>query len=233
MAVHLEAVSFEVADVPAVAAFWGALLGREPVTRADGSLLPGAPTQVGLRFVGSATSRVGPRRMHLHLTSADAEHQRRTIRSAVRLGGRHVRVDEGGFVVLADPGGDELCVIEPGNAFLAGAGPLGEVTCEGTRDVGVFWGRVLGWPLVWDQDGETAIQSPLGGTKLSWGGPPVPPRHGRNRERFDLVTDDVAREAERLVSLGATRSGPVVDGLALADPDGNELRLRAPSASSA
>ena len=27
----------------------------------------------------------------------------------------------------------------------------------------------MGWPLVWDQDEETAIQSPLGGTKIAWG----------------------------------------------------------------
>jgi hypothetical protein len=33
-----------------------------------------------------------------------------------------------------------------------------------------------GWPLVWDQDEETAIQSPLGGSKITWGGPPLEPR---------------------------------------------------------
>ena len=31
------------------------------------------------------------------------------------------------------------------------------------------------------QDEETSVQSPHGGTKISWGGPPVAPRHGRNR----------------------------------------------------
>jgi hypothetical protein len=36
-------------------------------------------------------------------------------------------------VVLADPGGKRLCVIEPGNNYLAGTGHLGEVTCDGTR----------------------------------------------------------------------------------------------------
>ena len=80
--------------------------------------------------------------------------------------------------MLADPEGNEFCVIEPGNAFLAGCGFLGELACDGTRDVGLFWSEALGWPLVWDQDEETAIQSPRGGTKVAWGGPPVAPNDG-------------------------------------------------------
>ncbi|GLY39683.1 hypothetical protein Amsp01_057070 [Amycolatopsis sp. NBRC 101858] len=37
--------------------------------------------------------------------------------------------------MLADPAGYEFCVIEPGNGYLAGCGPLGELTCAGTRQV--------------------------------------------------------------------------------------------------
>jgi hypothetical protein len=118
-------------------------------------------------------------------------------------------------------------VIEPRNGFLAGTGYLGEVTCDGTRDVGLFWRDALGWPLVWDQDEETSVQSPLGGTKVSWGGPPVAPRNGRNRQRFDLTAPDVGVEAERLVALGATRLGDLADGVELADPDGNEFSVQA------
>ena len=62
-------------------------------------------------------------------------------------------------MVLADPEGNELCVIEPGNSFLAGCGFVGELACDGSREVGHFWSEALGWPLVWDQDQETAIQS--------------------------------------------------------------------------
>lgn len=58
---------------------------------------------------------------------------------------------------------------------LAGCGLLGEVACDGTREVGLFWRDVLGWPLVWEHDQEIAIQSPHGGTKVAWGGPPVAP----------------------------------------------------------
>ena len=67
---------------------------------------------------------------------------------------------------------------------------------------------VLAWAVVWDQDQETATQSPPGGTKITWGGPPVAPRTGRNRLRFDLAGAADRHhqvEVDRLVSLGATR----------------------------
>ena len=173
-----------------MAAFWAAAR-RDVLVEPGGALVPGDETQVGLRFLTSDTEQVGPRRLHLHLTSTSLEDQQRTVETVLRLGGRHIDVGQAPddrFVVLADPGGNEFCVIEPGNKFLAGTGYLGEVTCEGTRDVGLFWRDALGWPLVWDENEETAVQSPLGGTKVSWGGPPVEPKHGRNRQRFDLVT---------------------------------------------
>jgi hypothetical protein len=224
-------VVFDVADATAVAAFWAGLLDREVRTEHGGALVPGDKTQVGLRFVTSDTVQVGPRQLHLHLTSTSLEHQQRTVETALRLGGRHLDVGQGpddNFVVLADPGGNELCVIEPGNNYLAGTGYLGEVTCDGTRDVGLFWRDALGWPLVLDKNEQTAVQSPLGGTKISWdswGGPPIQPKNARNRQRFDLVTADPTSEAERLVSLGATRLADRADRVEMADPNSNEFGL--------
>ncbi len=228
MALRLEAVAFDVADVPAVASFWASLLNRDVHNESSGDLVPGDETQVGLRFLASDIDQVGPRRLHLHLTSNGVQDQQRTVETVLRLGGRHIDVGQGldaRFVVLADPGGNELCVISPGNSFLAGTGYLGEVTCDGTRSVGLFWRDALGWPLVWDENEETAVQSPLGGTKISWGGPPLQPKSGRNRQRFDLVTADPTSEAKRLVSLGATVLGDRPGGVELADPDGNEFGL--------
>jgi hypothetical protein len=225
-------VTFDTPDPTGLARFWGSLLGREVVPEAGGALVPADGTQVGLRFVEAASEKAGPNRLHLHLTSTSAEDQERTVETALGLGGRHLDVgqlpDED-HVVLGDPGGNEFCVIEPGNGFLAGCGRLAEVSCEGSRAVGLFWHDALGWPLVWDQDEETAVQSPGGGTKVSWGGPPVAPRNGRNRQRFDLAAADLPGEAARLVALGATRIGDRDGGVELGDPDGNEFRV-APTA---
>jgi len=211
-----------------VARFWAELLGREVVDEDDGAWLPGDERQVGLRFVAASTQKVGLNGLHLHLTSASPEGQRATVEKALSIGGCHLDVGqlpEEGHVVLRDPGDNEFCVIEAGNGFLAGCGPLGEVACDGSRAVGVFWHEVLEWPLVWDQEQETAIQSPAGGTKLAWGGPPVAPKQGRNRQRFDLAAADLGTEITRMTSLGATRLADVDVGVELADPDGNEFRI--------
>ena len=230
MALRLEAVTFDVADASAVAAFWAGVLDRDVLMEPAGALVPGDKTQIGLRFVTSDTEQVGPRRLHLHLTSSSLEDQQHSVEKALRLGGRHIDVGQAPddhFVVLADPGGNELCVIEPDNNFLAGTGYLGEVTCDGTRAVGLFWRDALGWPLVWDRGEQTAVQSSLGGTKLSWDRWTVEPKNGRNRQRFDLVTADPISEAERLVSLGATVLCDLRDGVELADPGSNEFGLHA------
>ncbi|MCR6488712.1 VOC family protein [Amycolatopsis sp. OK19-0408] len=230
MASRLLAVTFE-ADKPAeVARFWAGLLDRE-VT--GGVLLPGDDTQLGLRFVPGRAGRLGANRMHLHLTSTDLDDQQRTVATALGLGGRHLDVGqrpEEGHVVLADPAGYEFCVIEPGNGYLAGCGPLGELTCAGTRQAGLFWSKALDWPLVWDQGEQTAIQSPRGGTKLAWDAWDGTPET-LNQQRFELLPTDGDQRAavDALISLGATRLDALDDGtVVLADPDGNEFRVRPP-----
>jgi predicted enzyme related to lactoylglutathione lyase len=158
------------------------------------------------------------------------------VSRSLELGARHIDVGqrpEEGHVVLADPEGNEFCVIEPGNIFLADCGFIGALSCDGSQAVGYFWSQALGWPLVWDQDQETAIRSPLGGPKVTWGGPPVNPKTGRNRPHFDLAPPeggDQQAEVDRLVSLGATCIDIDIDigqgeagRVVLADPDGNEF----------
>lgn len=229
MTSRLTAVVYDVPDPAAAARFWARLLDREVWSEPGGELLPGTPSQVGLRFAVADGPKREPVRMHLHLTSDTPADQQRIVADALATGGSHIDVGQlpgEGHIVLADPGSNEWCVIEAGNSFLAGCGPLGEVACDGSRQVGVFWSKALGWPLVWDQDEETAIQAPEGGTKVAWGGPPQAPKLGRNHQRFELSSTDPVAEADRLVELGATLLiTPGSDGLELADPDGNEFVL--------
>jgi hypothetical protein len=223
MGLQLDALVIDALAPQRQAAFWSGLLDVPVVDDPSGPRLhPTDPAAIRLRFVSTDEPKVDLGRIHLHLTSTSPEDQQATVSRALALGARRLDVGqmpEEGHVVLADPEGNELCVIEPGNAFLAGTGFLGELACDGTRAVGHFWAEALGWPLVWDQGGETAIQSPRGGPKIAWGGPPVAPKVGRNRMRFDLVADDPEVEVERLVALGASRL-PTGE---LADPDGNEF----------
>ena len=181
-----------------------------------------------LQVVESAEPKGGLNQIHFHLTSNSAS-QDGTVARALELGASHLDVgqlpDEG-HVVLADPDGNEFCVIEEGNNWLAGTGFLGELAADGTREVGLFWAAALDWPLVHDEDGETAISPPEGGFKIAWGGEPLNERHGRNRMYFVLVADELEAEVERLVSLGASVMERPGDEVEMADPDGNEFRVR-------
>ena len=153
---------------------------------------------------------------------------------ALALDGRHHDVGqlpEEEHVVLADPEGNEFCVIEAGNNFLADSGFIGALSGDGSQATGYFWSAALDWPLVWDQDEETAIRSPHGGPKVTWGGPPLTPKTGKERVHLHLAPPadgDQQVEADRLVALGARRvdiGQGAVDWVVLADPDGHEFCL--------
>ncbi|GAA4535094.1 VOC family protein [Amycolatopsis samaneae] len=234
MTANLVAVCFAAGEPLRLARFWAGVLGGELTGggRDVVVLVPRGETGFGVRFVSGSGPKLGQNQMHFDLTSVSPADQRATVAKSLGLGARHIDIGqrpEEGHVVLADPEGNEFCVIEPGNAFLEGCGFLGAVACDGSREVGLFWRAALGWPLVWDQDEETAIQAPGGGPKITWGGSPVNARAGKNRLRFELSPGagrDQEGEVERLVALGAGRvegdrgvAGPVV----LADPDGNEF----------
>jgi catechol 2,3-dioxygenase-like lactoylglutathione lyase family enzyme len=235
MTCHLVALCFDANDPSGLARFWSGVLGRELV---DGPvLLPSDDTQFPIGFLPTREQKTGPNQAHFDLTSATLEDQQQTVARALELGGRHIdigQLPEEEHVVLADPEGNEFCVIEPGNNFLAGCGPIGALASDGTQEVGYFWSEALGWPLVWDQDEETAIQSPRGGTKITWGGPPVAKKTGKNRLHFDIAPPadgDQQAEVDRLISLGATRidiGQGDVNWVVMADPDGNEFCVLTP-----
>jgi catechol 2,3-dioxygenase-like lactoylglutathione lyase family enzyme len=232
MTCRLVALCFDAKDPHRLAHFWAGLLDWQTSDDPDGVvLLPGDDTGFRVRFLPSGEPKIGMNQMHFDLTSRSLEDQQRTVARALRLGAKHLDIGQGSdaeHVVLADPEGNEFCVIEPGNSFLADCGFIGALASEGSQQCGYFWSAALGWPLVWDQDEETAIRSPRDGPKIAWGGPPLQPKTGKYRLHFDLAADegDQQAEVERLASLGASladigqgEAGWVV----MADPDGHEF----------
>ncbi|MDX6263892.1 MAG: hypothetical protein QOH84_5580 [Kribbellaceae bacterium] len=236
MTSQLVALGFDANDPVRLAKFWAGVLGREVAD--DGvTLLADGHTEFEVRFLPTEAEKSAPNQMHFDLTSESLEDQQQKVARVLELGGRHLdigQLPEEKHVVLADPEGNEFCVIEPGNNFLADTGVIGALSSDGSQAVGYFWSEALGWPLVWDQDEETAIQSPSGGSKISWGGPPVRPKTAKNRLHLDLAPptgSDQETEVDRLISLGAKRSetNPEEDGsIAMTDPDGNEFCVLAP-----
>jgi predicted enzyme related to lactoylglutathione lyase len=239
MTSQLIALCFDADDPPGLARFWSGMLGWELADDPqDGvTLLTNDDTGFRLRFVHTTAQKSGQNQMHFDLTSTSLEDQQETVARALELGGRHIDIGQGPdepHVVLADPEGNEFCVIEPGNNFLADCGFIGALASDGSQEVGYFWSEALGWPLVWDQDQETAIRSPYGGPKITWGGPPLEPKTGKYRLHFDLAPPadgDQQAEVDRLVSLGATRvdiGQGEVSWVVMADPDGHEFCVLTP-----
>lgn len=239
MTCRLIALCFDANDPLRLARFWSGVLGWE--TSEDEhdviALIPSDDTGFRVEFCYAPEQKVGQNQMHFDLTSTSLEDQQQTVERSLGLGARHIDIGqrpEEGHVVLADPEGNEFCVIEPGNNFLADCGFIGAIACDGSQEVGYFWSAALGWPLVWDQDQETAIRSPRGGPKITWGGPPLKLKTGKHRLHLDLappVGGDQQAEVGRLVSMGATLidiGQGEVGWVVMADPDGHEFCLLTP-----
>ena len=237
MTVQLVALAFNAIAPNELARFWAHAL-RWSIREAEGvdvELVPTDTTSFGVLFRAVPSEKVGQNRIHFDLTTTSLDGQHDTVAEILAIGGRHIDIGQDPndtHVVLADPEGNEFCIIEPDNRFLASCPRLGAVNCDGTRALGCFFSEALGWPLVWDQGEETAIQAPGGtGPKITWSGPPLMPKLGKERFHFHLApaSGTSARAAlDQLLALGATRLGVghgCPGAVALADVDGNELCL--------
>lgn len=237
---QLVALAFDAMAPGQIARFWSLALGWDihQADEAGAELAPRDGTSFRLVFLPAVEEKAGRNRIHLDLTTVSPEDQHDTVSRLLASGARHVDIGQGSrepHVVLADPDGNELCIIEPDNRFLAGCPRLGAVNCDGTRALGYFYSEALGWPLVWDEHEETAVQAPDGtGPKITWSGPPLMPRAGKERLHFHLAPARAAGAQavlDRLLALGATRLGPghgCAGAIPLADVDGNEVCLTQP-----
>src|SRR4051795_10987591 len=134
-AARLVAVRFDADDPQRLAGFWAVALGWEADEPAHGevALVPTDGTPFTLVFHRATAPKADKNRVHLDLTTTSLEDQAASVATLLGLGASHIDVgqqptDE--HVVLADPEGNELCLIEPDNSFLAGCGRLGSVTCD-------------------------------------------------------------------------------------------------------
>jgi hypothetical protein len=240
MTAQLVALAVDAMAPDELARFWARAL-HWTIREAAGvgvEVVPTDATSFHLLFLPSTDEKVGRNPIHFDLTTTSLDDQQNTVAELLALGGRHIDIGQDvndSHVVLADPEGNEFCIIAPHNQFLASCPRLGAVNCDGTRAFGCFFSEALRWPLVWDQDEETAIQAPDGtGPKITWSGPPFMPKLTRERFHFHIAPkpDSSAVVAlDDLVALGATRldTGATCAGaIALADVDGNALCLVEP-----
>lgn len=104
----------------------------------------------GLRVVvlETETTKAGQNRNHVDLPTSSSAAMQSMLTRAFDLGARRIDIGQSPdepHEMLADPEGNEFCVIAPGNRFLAGTGVVGAINCAGTRAAGHFWSKALDW----------------------------------------------------------------------------------------
>jgi len=179
----------------------------------------------------------GKSRIHLDLVSETPDHQAEMVARLTTLGASRADIGQGEvpWTVMADPEGNEFCVVVRGE-FLATTGLLGGIVFEPAGPtVGRFWSEATGWPVVYDQDGELAVRHPSGqGPFLTFGPPDSEEKRSKNRLHLDIAPPlhgDQAAEVERLIALGARRidiGQGDVPWVVMADPEGNEFCVLTP-----
>jgi predicted enzyme related to lactoylglutathione lyase len=103
-------VTFDCLNPPMVAAFWSAILGR-PIEGSKGPYvwLERRPGAVGVGFQRVTEVKLDKNRLHLDLSAPDLLAAMARVES---LGGHRVQgFESGGFLVMADPEGNEFCLV--------------------------------------------------------------------------------------------------------------------------
>jgi predicted enzyme related to lactoylglutathione lyase len=118
MPLRLHHIVIDAHDLPSLAQFWAEALGWPVLSAREQEVVigptPDAP--VGLCFMpAGSTRKTVKNRVHLDLTTT-ADDRDSEIERLIGLGARPVNVgqtDQDSWDVLADPEGNEFCVVQP------------------------------------------------------------------------------------------------------------------------
>jgi predicted enzyme related to lactoylglutathione lyase len=244
MATRLVHLVIDAADPAAAARFWAAALDWEIEAEEAGEVSvspPGfsypGPSALPLVFVPVSEPKTVKNRVHLDLASASPEHQAALVERVISLGASHLDLGQGDvpWAVLADPAGNEFCVLEPRGVY-AGTGPVAAVVvdCADPEPMASFWAAAAGWVPGPARDGLISLRSADGAGPYLELMASADPKAVKNRVHLDVAPfagGDTPAEAARLTELGATRADigqGDVSWIVLADPDGQEFCVLSP-----
>ncbi|MFI0968125.1 VOC family protein [Streptomyces sp. NPDC021080] len=232
-------------DSSAVGRFWAEALGWTAyspglatyVGPAGGLVWP-HPVALGIDVVPVPDPKPTTKnRVHLDLATTSAAHRTELVERLRTLGATPVDVGQGDvpWTVLADPEGNEFCVLEPREVY-RDTGPIAAVVvdCADPRATARFWGEAMDWTLHEVADDHATFRRADGvGPYLEFLRTPdaktVP-----DRVHLDLLPypgDDKEAEVTRLRALGATDldvGQGDVPWTCLTDPEGHEFCVLAP-----
>jgi predicted enzyme related to lactoylglutathione lyase len=117
MPLRLHHIVFDAHDLPGLARFWAEVLRWRVLSEREREVVigPDEAAPVGICFMPVTDEKRVKNRLHLDLTS-EVEDRADEIERVLALGARRVDIGQTGeesWVVLADPEGNEFCVVRP------------------------------------------------------------------------------------------------------------------------
>jgi hypothetical protein len=188
---------------------------------------------LSLVFVPVPESKVTKNRLHLDLATTSLEEQTAMVEQLLNRGAVRADIGQGqvSWVVLADPEGNEFCVLAPHERY-QGGGRLASVVIDAVDPDGLarFWVEATGWSIGFKSDDIVRLHR-------TGEQPPYveflrvrDAKTAKNRLHLDVSArpnGNRVAEADRLISLGARHvdigQGSEVPWVVLADPEGNEF----------
>ena len=114
MTLRLNEICIDAGDAIALGTWWAEALGWRSEIVEDGDLLLTPPSGHGPQwlFMTVPETKTGKNRLHLDFTPDD---QQAEVARLIGLGATHVDIGQGeqSWVVLADPEGNEFCILAP------------------------------------------------------------------------------------------------------------------------
>ena len=176
MPTRLVQVVIDAADPAGLARFWAAALGWEVGVEDDeeidvwprGYSYPD-PVALPLVFLAGPEAKTGKNRIHLDLASQSEADQTAQVERLLGLGATRADIGQGDvpWQVLADPEGNEFCVLDPRPVY-RGTGPVAAVVadCADPAAVAGFWKLATGWvpgdSIAFLSAGSVSLRSPAG-----------------------------------------------------------------------
>jgi predicted enzyme related to lactoylglutathione lyase len=122
MPVRLHHIVIDTHDLPGLARFWVQALGWKILSEREREIVigPAEDAPVGMCFMPVTGAKTVKNRVHLDLTSSAADRDQEIDR-LLALGARRVDIGQTGaesWTVLADPEGNEFCVIRPKQSLI-------------------------------------------------------------------------------------------------------------------
>jgi predicted enzyme related to lactoylglutathione lyase len=243
LTIRLVELAVDAADPGRLARFWAAALGWEVAAEEPGEAVVAPrgfgypdPAALPLVFAPVPEAKTGKNRVHLDLASESVRDQAAQVDRLLGLGATPADIGQGDvpWVVLADPEGNEFCVLDPRPVY-AGLGPVAAVVadCRDPAGVAGFWQLATGWVPGRSVDDGVSLRSPGAGPYLELM-PSAEPKTVKNRMHLDVAPHRGEDHAAAVAALRAAGAVPAdvgqgeVPWVVLADPEGSEFCVLTP-----